>query len=105
MMTEPETVTAPHIPIWYSRHTPRERLGEDYGAFIDWRIGERVRIISKRAGIRTYGTVQSEVMAHPDAYEINGAHGRGRWVREVLVDGEDSAVALSCSILYFEDTP
>lgn len=85
------------IPIWMSRHNQHHPVG--YGAFIDWAIGERVLVIS-RLGLMG-GEIRSDVKAHEQAPEIEGAHGTGPWVREILMDDTGQLEAVSTARIVF----
>jgi len=95
-----------HVPVYNSRFTPLENLPEHYGAFIDWRIGERVRLVSRvdPSLPSISGIIQSETRHHDKGREIEGARGKGRWIREILVDGELSPTAFSEDCIEFLDT-
>lgn len=87
------------IPVFMSRHTPS--LPEGYGAFIDWEIGEKVKLKGKTT--TSYATIKGNTGWHHEAPEIEGAHGRGRWVRDVIYDGEREKVCVSTANIYFDD--
>ena len=94
-MTAPVTTG---IPIYLSRFTPN--LPEPYGGLIAWKKGERA--ITRRD--RTLVTIHDpELKWHDDAPEIDSARGPGRWVIEVIVDGETDPCAVSAAVLRFTD--
>ena len=86
--------TAP-IPVYLSRYTPN--LPEPYGALIAWNKGERA--ITRRD--RTLVTIHDpELKWHDDAPEIiDSARGPGRWVIEVIVEGETDPCSVSAAVL------
>lgn len=81
------------IPVYLSRHTPD--LPEEYGALVNWSIGERIQFVPAAGGDPIRGVIGSCTLTHPEAPVIDGARGRGRWVREVFCEdtGETSAVS------------
>lgn len=91
--------TAP-IPVYFSSFTPVEKMPRRYGAFIAWEVGQRVEV-RHGSSPPTLGTVMSETKWHDAAAEIDGARGRGRWVREVLCDDSGALEAVSEDRLYF----
>jgi hypothetical protein len=99
--TMTDTISAP-IPVYISRHqetvAPYEK---GYGAFIDWKVGERAIALSTRGNPPHPVTIMSGIMANNGAPEISGAHGRGRWVCEVVFDGETERCAVSTAQLTF----
>jgi hypothetical protein len=91
------------IPVFLSRHTPDLRARAGYGAFVDWTIGERVTVRSMHGRPPASATIRSEIRSHSAAPEIDGAPGRGRWVREVRFDGEHSDCAVSAACIEFPE--
>ncbi len=89
------------VPIFLSRSTLDLAALPGYGAFIDWALGEQVLIQSRYGRPPARATVLSEVRWHPDAPEIEGAHGTGQWVREVLFDGERTPCSISTAQIIF----
>lgn len=86
------------IPVYLSRHTPN--LPDPYGAFISWEIGEHVRIKSKHGRPDGFAIIKSETKTSAEAPIIDGARGKGRWVREVWMD--DEKFAISEEQIYFK---
>lgn len=90
-MSDPITAC---VPVYASRHNPTIKDRPGYGADISWAIGEEA-LVQERSGPPVRAKILSETRHHPGAPEINGARGWGRWVREVIVEGEDSPCAVS----------
>lgn len=100
-----ETIKA-GIPVYVSSHNYGDSC-KGNGAFINWQVGQRVRVLpSDHPQSRpTTGTVVSETMAHETAPEIEGARGRGPWVREVVCDDDGRKWAISEARLDFLRPP
>lgn len=91
--------TAP-IPVYLSRFTPD--LPNDYGSKIPWKEGECVVIRSVLGRPDTFARMtDAQLKWHDRAPEIDSARGRGRWVYEVVLDGETLPTAISAAQFKF----
>lgn len=86
--------TSARIPVYLSRHTPN--LPEPYGAMIAWEKGEKA--ITRKGGV-TVTIRDPEMKWHNDAPVIDSARGMGRWVIEVIAEGESAPCAVSAASL------
>ena len=83
------------IPIFISRHT--RPLPEGYGSLVSWEKGEKA-VTPKGDRVIIHN---DELLISDEAPIINSARGPGRWVIEVVFEGEDSPCCVSAAKLLF----
>lgn len=88
------------IPVYISRYNTT--FPEPYGSHVDWAIGQRCLIKKSDGTGYIGGTIMSETKTKSEAPVIDGARGRGRWVREIRTDDDGHLWCISEGQLYDE---